>query len=261
MSTKYDHELQYKLGEETHRTIKYYVIPEISGVNSVADFSRRALQNQASNLAMRASGGMTAKRLITLLNTIRGIKEEMSDEMPVAKIKQETMIESPFTVSIGNEPAQHFGRLTDETTLGTSPAVRCCIFAELHGFVQQTDVLSNWAERAIVKTWIGISNSLQNPLHHLHNVFSRRFVLQRDATQYFIRHDQIAFEDFAEAYEEDFFQTDSHERLLETYGDHVLNSVENLIEEESEITLSPDDTGGDWLESALGGDDTTVTPS
>lgn len=187
---------------------------------------------------------MIAQRLVLLLSDIRGIDEEIPESTVDASVKDERISKS-LTVRITNEVAKEFGKLTDETTLSTSVAVRCCIFGELYEYDQQYGTPDDWMSDEIVRTWSGIRATISEPLQYFHYVLARRFTHQKELTQYFIQEDPKPFSHFAEAYESDFYQTTCYTDLINYHGDHVLTNVENTIEEHTEITFDPEK--GDFL--------------
>jgi hypothetical protein len=239
MKSRKEHELRYKLGEETHRIIKKDIMPQSGHGSYVADFTRQAISNQSPQLAQSAGGGMIAKRLILLLSDIRGIDEKIPDSNVRASIKDEDFSKS-LTVSISNEVAKKFGKLTDETMLSTSAAVRYCMFGELYEYDQSCDALENWMSEEIARTWSGIRTTIAKPVHHLYYVLGKRFTHQREITLHFIQKDPLPFQHFAEAYKSDFYRSNCYTGIVSKHGDHVLNSVENTIEEYTEISFDPE---------------------
>lgn len=238
MKSRKEHELRYKLGEETHRIIKKDIMSQSGDGSSVADFARESVSNQSPQLAQIAEGGMIAQRLIFLLSDIRGIDEKIPDSTVRASIKDENFSKS-LTVSISGEVAKKFGKLTDETTLSTSAAVRYCMFGELYDYDQSCGSLENWMSEEIARTWSGIRTTIAKPVRHFHNVLGKRFTHQREITRHFIQKDPLPFQHFAEAYESDFYRSNCYTGIVSKRGDHVLNSVENTIEEYTEISFDP----------------------
>ncbi|TKX42457.1 hypothetical protein EXE41_17235 [Halorubrum sp. SD690R] len=239
MKSRKEHELRYKLGEETHRIIKRDVLSQSDNKRSVSGFTRKAISSQAPQLAELVRGGLIAQRLVLLLSNIRGINEEIPESIVGASIKDERISKS-LTVSITNEAAREFGKFTDETTISTSAAVRCCIFRELYEHDPEYEILDDWMRDEIVRTWSEIRATITEPLQYFHHVLARRFTHQKDITQYFIQQDSKPFLDFAEAYKSDFYQTACYTDLINNHGDHVLTNVENSIEEHTEFSLYPE---------------------
>ncbi|MWV64493.1 hypothetical protein GRS48_06595 [Halorubrum sp. JWXQ-INN 858] len=242
MTSRKEHELRYKLGEETHRIIKRDVVSQVANADSVADFTRGAISRQAPQLSKLVRGGMIAQRLVLLLSNIRGINEEIPESTPGASIKDERVSKS-LTVTITNVAAREFGNLTDETTISTSVAVRCCIFAELYDYDQEDELLDDWMSEEIVRTWSGIRANIAEPLRYFHSILANRFTHQRDITQYFIQKDPQPFNHFAESYKNDFYQTACYTDLINNHGDHVLTNVENTIEEHTEFSFDSEKRG------------------
>lgn len=245
MNTRDRTEFRYRLGEETYSIIKHEIVPWMNNVDSVPDFTRWAIRNQAREIGGQAQGGRQAKRLIRLLSDIRGIDEEVPECKSEAGIKEETLDKS-LTVTIPYKYARWVTDITDETTLKPSNAIQYCIFKQLAVVVEKIDTYDGWKTREILRTWTSLKTTLIEPKLHLLHVFAKRFVHQYPETRYLIQHDPQAFEDFAEAYKTDFYRTEYYDELKNLYGDRTLTNVENVIEEHSNVSLDVSDES-DWL--------------
>lgn len=234
-----EHELRYKLGVETHRIIKHTIVPSHPNHETVADFTRSAISKQASELASIAGGSMISERLFVLLSDIRGVEVELPSN-PGKMLIKENKFKKSLSVTISDTAASDFGGLTDNPDICTSKAVRYCICKELFECANQSSVLDEWMYKAIVNTWFDIKSSLNQPVHDLHSTFANRFVEQQRSMGYVIQEDLDAFEDFSESYQNDFYETEAYKRLKEMYGDHVLTTVENTIEEYTDVTFQID---------------------
>lgn len=94
--------------------------------------------------------------------------------------------------------------LTDETELTSSETIRYCLFKFLAEGIDKDELLQDWQQRKVTKTWADLRNSLVESNTGLHEVLTRRFRIH-ETTTYFIEGDPQPFEDFAEVYEEDFY--------------------------------------------------------
>lgn len=228
--------LDYRHGEEQYRIIEREVVPSLETFKSEKDFTRQAIQNQATSIRSIADGGGIAERLVLLLSDIRGIEEELPDRSAEARIKDEGLTDN-MTIHLDEQEYGVLKDITKETPLDKSKAARYCTICQLSKIAQGSDVLSNWQREEIVRTWAELRKSLSRQKLNLYYVLVERFVLNLENTEYFIEHDPRPFEHFAEAYKADFYEFRPYSELQEQLGERVFNNVENTIEEHTEISF------------------------
>lgn len=231
-------ELNYRADQEIYETARYQVVQQSDQWDSVADLTRAAIIAEITDLHRIAAGGRVSKNLIRRLADIRGIQEVAPKASAEAKIEGSESMRS-LTVTVSKEKAGILKDLTDETELTPSETIRYCLFKYLAEEVDKDELLQDWQERKITKTWVDLRNSLVEPKIGLHEVLTRRFrVLEK--TPYFIQGDPQPFRDFAEVYKADFYETDLYDQLQDVYDDRTFSTVESMIEEYTDIVLDAD---------------------
>lgn len=231
-------ELSYRADKELYEIARYQLVQQSDQWDSVADLTRAAIESVIADLHRIAAGGRVAKNLVRRLDDIRGIQEEAPAASAAAKIEGSESMRS-LTVTVSRDKAGMLKDLTDETELTVSEAIRYCLFKHLSESIEKEELLQDWQERKITKTWVDLQNSLVEPKIGLHEALTRRFrVLKR--TSYFIEGDPQPFRDFAEVYETDFYETDLYDQLQEVYDDRTFSTVESMIEEHTDIALGND---------------------
>jgi hypothetical protein len=228
--------ISYTQTEEFHSAIKYHTVEKFDRYNTVADFTRKAISDQAEDIHEFAEGGRIANRLVRRLSRIRGVDEEEANAKPPSHI-----IEDDFGRSLSvNITLQQDGKLSDlqdETKLDRSQAVQYCQFRTLAKLANKYDIFDGGTEREMIQTWAELKGSLIDPKLNLHYVLTKRLVHQRDTTYYFIENDRRPFEEFAEVYRDEFYETDLYHSLVDLFGEHSLTNTENVIEEYTDVAL------------------------
>ncbi|GAB3684382.1 hypothetical protein GCM10028857_13290 [Salinarchaeum chitinilyticum] len=240
-------ELNYRVDQELYETCRYDVVRQSDQWDSVADLTRAAIKAEITDLHGTAKGGRVARKLVRRVDDIREIQEEAPEASAEARIEGSDSMRS-LTAAIPKEHAGMLKDLTDETELSPSEAARYCLFKYLSEEIDKDELLQEWQDRKITKTWVNLRNSLVEPKIGLHQVLTRRFRLLKK-TPYFIRDDPQAFRDFAEVYKADFYETDLYDQLQGVYDDRTFSTVESMIEEYTDIVLDADsDLPDDFLE-------------
>jgi len=241
--------LDYRHGEEQARIIESEIIPHLDKYRSESDFTRKAIHNQAREIRHLSQGGKTAKRLINLLDNVRGVDENFPDRSSQARMKDEDL--APNTsISLEAKVYHILKEIIMETNLDRSKTTRYCVIGQLSKIAKGTDVLAEWQEDACMRTWTELKLSLSRPKRQLYYVLAERFILSIEETEYFVREDPTPFEHFAESYREDFYDSQAYNELKDQLGDRVFNNVENTIEEYTSLTMESDSDSG-FLEEYL----------
>lgn len=233
--------LRYRLDSDTHEIVKYTVVPATERIDSVADFTRMAINRNVKYILKIAAGGRTAKSLIRRLSDIGGIQEDEPDISTKPKIEGNNLSQA-LSAEI---PVEEFGLLRnirDETDLPLASTAVYCIFRKLNRIADQTDLLKDWEARKIRQTWTELKDTLFEPQLRLHSILTKRFRIHQ-SMPYFIRQDIQAFEGFAEEYYSEFYDTDQYDRLQEIYCGRTFSDVENTIEEYTEYEFTKNKTG------------------
>lgn len=226
-------DLSYRLDEDTKETTRSSLVDHSDRWDSVGDFMREAIQEEISAIYELAIGGQVARLLNRRLSDIRGIQEDQPSVSATAKIEGQELSKK-CTVRISRERHGMLNDVGHETGLDPSQVARYCLFKHLTEISQQSDYLADWQEKKVLQTWSELENNLIVPKLHLHDTLTRRFRLF-DSTIQFIEHDPRAFEDFAEAYKQEFYHTGFSDQINDIYGEQTLNEVEKTIEEHTDV--------------------------
>lgn len=228
--------ISYSQTEEVHNSIKYRAIEYLDRCDTVADFTRRSIRDNAEDIHDFAKGGREANKLVRRLSRIRGIEEEQAQGKAPSQVVEGEFSRS-LSVDVSLEQVGKLSDIQDETNLDRSQTVQYCQFRSLAQIADSSDIFDAGVEREMIQAWAELKGSLIDPQLNLHYVLTKRFVHQKPTTIYFIENDKRAFEEFAEVYRDEFDQTDIYASLVELFGEHSLTTTENIIEEHSDISL------------------------
>lgn len=224
-----------RYGEMTHTVVKYEAVENSEAYDSVAHFIEKATRKHAKSLRGAVAGGRQIRTLIGLLNDIPGIEEDKPEISVVSTIKGEKVSDKVVTIELGSGTRGVLNDINDRTGMSRSKIIRFCVFRELDQTLEHAEPDPGWRVDEVKRTFGSIQNSLIIPLTGFHEILHRRFVALPGFTNDMIEQDPESFNDFAQEYRSEFYQSDPYKRIEELFGEQTLEAVEDTIERHTDI--------------------------
>lgn len=211
------------------------VVQNSDQYDSEKEFCETAIRRQAPQIVSLASEENVIRELIGLLNSIDGMNESYPEFPTEALIKDEALSSAKVSIHLTEQDQYYLNEVIDHTGMDRAEVIRRCIFKQLFELSQGSNLLKGWQERCVVRTWTSLKNDLLRPKTLFNEIVHRRFTLLYEETMQLISRDEYNFRDFAEEYEKEFYQSGSYDEILEMYGERPFVTLENLIEEYTDM--------------------------
>ena len=221
--------------EEPISIIGDNLVGSVKNHSSMSAFIERAVASHTEDISAKTVDGRILRKLIRHLNRIDGINEEKPACTTEARWGDEDF-DHPIGFSLSKNQLGKVNEIKRDTGLDQSVIFRCCTYRYLFEIANQPmhAFHHDWKAEQVKHRWANIESGLIAPQTRFHEILLRRFTVSPQSTTRLISHDKQRFKHFADIYHTEFYGSDSYERIIEWYGEKTFNTVESIIEGETD---------------------------
>jgi Asp-tRNA(Asn)/Glu-tRNA(Gln) amidotransferase C subunit len=232
-----------RLEETPISIIRDNIVRSDRSCSSISEFIERAIVNQVRDISTITTGGSIVRKQVRHLNRIEGFNEPVPECRTDAKWSNK-IYKDKFQFTVSDKYLRKVNRIETDTGLDQSVIFRCCTYKHLSSISNGPKDVFEYDRKAeqikveqIEPHWHNIESILIAPQTQFYFILLRRFRICNESTLKLIRNDERRFKHFADIYEE-FYDSNNYHKIKDWCGEEGFNSVERIIEEETDHYFS-----------------------